>query len=110
MQLCNAISEASSEHAVLFLTTAYIEALQHTHCASALPLQLTILPLDGMRDLRRRFDVLHVLIAVHCSENHATPSELREAHEVFETALQRLHALNADERNEALNAYGVGSG
>jgi hypothetical protein len=104
MQLCKAISEAGSEDAVFFLTTAYIEALQHASCASALPLQLTIMPLKGIRDLRRRFDALHVLIAVHYSRTHATRSELEEAHEVFATALQRLCALNAGEDSETVCA------
>lgn len=95
MKVCKAMNEARSEDVVFFLTTAYIEALQHAECASALPVHLTTLPLGGMCDLKRRRDVLQALIAMYYPEQHATGSELQEAHEVFETALQRLRVLNA---------------
>ena len=62
MKVCEAMDEASSEHVVLFLATAYIEALQHAKCASALPAHLTTLPLGGVSDLKRRRDVLQALI------------------------------------------------
>jgi len=95
MKLCKAISEAGSEEIVFFLTTAYIEALQHAKCASALPVHLTTLPLGGICDLKRRRDVLQVLIAMYYAEQQATGSELEEAREIFETALERLRTLNA---------------
>lgn len=95
MHLCKAISEARSEHAVFFLASAYIDALQHASCASTLPLQVTILPLDGVRDLRQRFETLHVLVARSHPKDHPTCRELEEACAVFETALHRLCALDA---------------
>lgn len=94
MTLCKAMNEASSERVVFFLTTAYIEALQHSDCARALPAHLTTLPFDGMGDLRRRRDVLQALIAMYYPEQHATGSVLEEAQEVFEAALERLRTLN----------------
>ena len=94
MRLCRAMNYASSDYVVFFLTTAYIEALQHADCASALPTHLTTLPLDGMRDLKRRRDVLQALIAMYYPEQHASGSVLEEAQEVFETALRRLRALS----------------
>lgn len=98
MKLCEAMNEAGSEGAVYFLTSAYVESLQHSHCASALPAHLTTLPLEGMCDLKRRSDVLKVLLAMYYPEQHTTDSVLVEAHEVFETALRQLRALNAEER------------
>jgi hypothetical protein len=95
MNLCKAISEATSQQVVFFLTSAYIETLQCATCASAWPVHVTTLPLAGACDLKRRRDVLKALIAMYCPERHATRSELEEAHEVFETALRRLAALNA---------------
>jgi len=104
MKVCKAMSEASSEHVVFFLTTAYIEALQHAECARALPVHVTTLPLGGLSDLKRRRDVLQALIAMYYPEQHAAGSELQEAQEVFDTALQRLRALNARGNDGPLNA------
>ncbi len=97
MRLCEAINEATSQDAVFFLTSAYIEALQHSDCARALPAHLTSLPLDGMGDLKRRRDVIQVLIAMYYPEQDGSDSVLGEAQEVFEIALRRLRALNAEE-------------
>jgi hypothetical protein len=102
MRLSKAMSEAVSEEVVFFLTTAYIEALQVADCANALPLHLTTLPLDGMSDLKRRRDVLQALIAMYYPESHTSGNELMEAQEVFETALQRLRALNAHRNDSPL--------
>ncbi len=95
MKVCKAMREAKSEHVVFFLTTAYIEALQHAKCAAALPVHLTTLPIGGVQDLKRRRDVLQALIAMYYPEQHGAGSEMEEAHAVFDTALQRLRVLNA---------------
>ena len=96
MKLCEAMKEASSEQVVFFLTTAYVETLQHSSFANPLPVHVTTLPLNGMGDLRRRRDVLQALIAMYYPEQRTTGGVLEEAYEVFEAALERLRALNAE--------------
>lgn len=102
MELCTAMSEATSEHVVFFLTTSYIEALQHGMCASALPAHLTTLPLNGISDLKRRRDVLQALIVTYYQGEHPAGSEVIEAHQVFETALNRLRALNRQDDSHGI--------
>ena len=44
MMLADAISSATSEHAVYFLVTAYVESLHHFHRSLGIPERVIALP------------------------------------------------------------------
>ena len=54
MMIVEAINSASSEHAVYFLVTAYIESLHHYRCSLGLPESVVSLPVSGVGDLEAR--------------------------------------------------------
>jgi hypothetical protein len=59
MMILDAISGASSEHAVYFLVTAYIESLHHFHRGLGIPECVVRLPVRGRGDLEERLESLH---------------------------------------------------
>ena len=88
MMISDAISSASSEHAVYFLVTAFIESLRHFPLV--LPERATVLPVTGVEDLTRRLEAL--------SRNTSVSPESRvaasEACAVLLCALVRLSELS----------------
>jgi len=94
MSIREAMERARSEYQVHFLLTAYIEHLQYSDCARFLPAHLTALPLNGVSDLKRRHDVLGVLIAIFSQDVSAAEGVIRDAYELFGIALQRLRCLS----------------
>jgi hypothetical protein len=94
MLITDALGLAKNEHVVLFLLTAYVDAL---HCyeenLSALHPQVTGLPLTGRADVAARLRVLRE--TQKPDENNAgTVSALaQEAIDVFVAASRRLNVL-----------------
>jgi hypothetical protein len=59
MMILDAIKGASSEHAVYFLVTSYIDSLHHFHRGLGIPESVVRLPVRGMDDLEERLESLH---------------------------------------------------
>jgi hypothetical protein len=58
MMLADAISSATSEHAVYFLVAAYVESLHHFHRSLGIPERVIALPVAGLDDLEERLRLL----------------------------------------------------
>ena len=95
MMILDAIDTASSEHAVFFLVTAYIESLHHFHRGLGIPEEVVKLPITGVSDLEERLDCLHHKVDVP-PEAVVPACEVRA---VLATAVQRL-ALEAAHARE----------
>ena len=89
MVIVDAIKSASTEHAVFFLVTAYVESLQRFHSGTEIPEFIVRLPLRGQADLRERLSLLE-------RNEHAAATDLAvtEASLVFNSALERLRAAH----------------
>ena len=88
MMIVDAISSASSEHAVFFLVTAYIESLQQYQQSLGIPDSVVSLPLSGVHDLEARLLALRHNINVPL-EAVVSASEVSA---VLATAVERLGA------------------
>jgi hypothetical protein len=58
MMILDAIDSAGSEHAILFLVTAYIESLRHFPRGLGVPESVIKLPVAGVGDLEDRLTAL----------------------------------------------------
>ena len=98
MMIIEAIESAASEHAVYFLTSAYIESLHHFHRSLGVPHAIIVLPLHGVADLRQR------LAALSNDQNLPMPgmASILETRAVFSAALARIEAIES--RGAALAA------
>ena len=92
MKITKAIRIADTEHVVYFLLGAYVETLEYYDpLRSLLPQQLRRLPMAGISDISERLLALCALV-----RQYADPTArllLKEAVEIFSTALQRLRTL-----------------
>lgn len=88
MLIVDAINSAPSEHAVLFLVTAYIESLHHYRLSLGLPESVITLPLSGIGDLEARLSTLRHNINVPLEA--VVPAS--EVSAVLASALERLGA------------------
>ena len=86
MMIVDAISSARSEHAVLFLVTAYIESLHHYHSCLGIPHSVIRLPIAGREDLEARLTALRHNINVPLEA--VVPAS--EVSAVLATAVERL--------------------
>lgn len=102
MNVHDAMAQARTTHEVFFLLTAYIEHLGHSDMARTLPVHLTTLPLSGTQDVRRRADVLDMVIAMYFQRPRSEAGVVEEARRLFRIALHRLSAL--EHRGSALPA------
>ena len=101
--ITNFIREANTEHEIYFMLTAYIEAMRFSDKLNLLSERLTVLPLTGMDDLRGRSAKL-VAELNEASLRLDDPAcvMVKEALEVFGTALSRLELLDQRLRPERL--------
>ena len=91
MMIVDALSSASTQHAVYFLVTAYIESLRHFEASVAVPKAVLHLPLSGRDDLAARLAALQNNINVPL-EGVVPVSEVAT---VLASAVQRLTALDS---------------
>ena len=96
------IREATSEHEVYFLLTAYVEAVRHGDLLSSLPGQVRELPLTGLDDVRTRVDGLRAELG--STRNTRTRVIVAESTEIFSEALNRLQCLEWEKRRAAVMA------
>jgi hypothetical protein len=90
MMIADAISSATTEHAVYFLITAYIETLHHFHKSLGIPVQVIELPVSGIDDLAQRLAALR-------HDINLPPKAVvgaSEAAAVLECAVGRLRELS----------------
>jgi hypothetical protein len=90
------IRTANTEHEIYFLLTSYIEAVRFSdklHCG--IPEHATRLPLNGMADVRERFEQLMIELdtaSKRLDDNSCTI--IREGVHILGSALNRLSALD----------------
>jgi hypothetical protein len=94
--ITNALRDATSEHEIYFLLTAYVEAVCYCDKLNMLPPAMKDLPVSGASDEVARMEALRAGLG-------ATPREerdvIREALDIFGAALLRLGSLaGADPR------------
>ena len=100
--LNDVIREATNEHEVYFLLTAYVEAVRHGDLLSSLPGQVRELPLRGLDDVRTRVDGLRAELG--STRNTRTRVIVAESTEIFSEALNRLQCLEWEKRRAAVMA------
>jgi len=87
MMLADAISSATSEHAVYFLVAAYVESLHHFHRSLGIPERVIALPLAGLDDLEERLRLLGDALG----STRQPVMSAAEMTAILECALARLH-------------------
>lgn len=97
MMIIDVIREASDEYEIFFLLTAYVEAVRYCDKLKNQPEYMRLLPLAGTIDLEVRIDKLKSELA-RPSHDPGDKDRLivREAADIFDTALHRLHALQEE--------------
>ena len=90
MPITEAIRDAATEHEIFFLLTAYVEAVNYCDKLDALPHAMKNLPVAGINDVVARMEALRAGLGATAREERAV---IREALEIFGTALVRLGAL-----------------
>jgi len=99
------IREATNEHEVYFLLTAYVEAVRYGDMLNYLPGQLRELPLNGFDDVRTRVDGLRAeLLRSSQGTGDRLQVIVRETTDLFSEALNRLQWLQWEQRRAAAMA------
>jgi hypothetical protein len=98
------IREATSEHEVYFLLTAYVEAVRHGDMLSCLPEPVRELPFHGLDDVRARIDGLRAALQQSLPRNTRSRVIVKESTELFAEALNRLVWLEWEKRRAAAMA------
>lgn len=94
------IREATTEHEVYFLLTAYVEAVRYGDMLNHLPGQVRELPLHGLDDVRTRVDGLRAELVRSSAPQTGDRSRVivKESSELFSEALTRLQRLQGERR------------
>jgi hypothetical protein len=99
MMIADVIRNATTEHEIYFLLTAYLEAVRFCDKLNDVPEHMASLPLAGIDDVRIRFNNLVAeLDAASKRLDHKACETIREALHIFGAARHRLGSLNADRR------------
>ena len=94
MMINDVIRDAATEHEIYFLLAAYIEAVRYCDKPDHLPEIMGDLPLAGMDDVRLRTEKLKTgLGRPHPEPAGENRAMIKEAMDIFETALNRLQSL-----------------
>jgi hypothetical protein len=93
MMIIDAIRDASTEHEIQFLLTAYVEAVRYCDKLDILPGGMKDLPLAGVDDLKARVDGLKAGLG---GMNDRDRLVVREAMVIFTVALARLGSLEKE--------------
>jgi hypothetical protein len=103
MTINDVIREAKSEHEVYFLLTAYVEAVRYVDRMSLLPASVRELPLNGVDDVKARFDGLRAELGQVSSGKPDTRSLaiVKESTAILGDALARLQWLEQEKRRQA---------
>ena len=107
MTINDVIREAKSEHEVYFLLTAYVEAVRYVDRMSSLPASVRELPLNGMDDVKARFDGLQAELGRRGRGGRPDTRSLaivKESADILGDALTRLQFLEHEKRAQRLSA------
>ena len=106
MTINDVIREAKSEHEVYFLLTAYVEAVRYVDRMSSLPASVRDLPLNGVDDVKARFDGLRAELGQRPNGKPDTRSLaiVRESADILGDALARLQWLEQEKRGQHARA------
>jgi len=96
--ISDVIREATSEHEVYFLLTAYVEAVRHGDMLGCLPEPVRELPFQGLDDVRTRVDGLKAELELALPRNTRSRVIVKESTELFSEALNRLVWLEWEKR------------
>ena len=106
MTINDVIREAKSEHEVYFLLTAYVEAVRYVDRMSSLPASVRDLPLNGVDDVKARFDGLRAELGQTPGGRPDTRSLaiVKESAGILGDALARLQFLEQEKRAQRVRA------
>ena len=97
MTINDVIREAKSEHEVYFLLTAYVEAVRYVDRMSSLPASVRELPLNGMDDVKARFDGLRAELGqLSRGDDNRSLAIVKESADILGDALKRLQWLEQE--------------
>src|SRR5262245_24972653 len=102
MTINDVIREAKSEHEVYFLLTAYVEAVRYVDKMSLLPASVRELPLNGMDDVKARFDGLKAELSRR--DDSRSLAVVKESADILGDALARLQWLEQEKGRQATRA------
>ena len=92
--IAQAIKTAQTEHVIYFLLAAYVETLgYYDPLRSSLPPHVHRLPIAGTIDVNERLCALRNTLDAKRQDSSGVQGVLREAVDVFDTALQQLRNL-----------------
>jgi hypothetical protein len=100
MTINDVIREAKSEHEVYFLLTAYVEAVRYVDRMSFLPASVRELPLNGMDDVKARFDGLKAELGQSSNSDSRSRAIVKESADILGDALARLQWLEQQKRRQ----------
>ena len=102
MTINDVIREARSEHEVYFLLTAYVEAVRYVDRMNLLPAQVRELPLNGMDDVKARFDGLKAELGqLSHGDDSRSLAIVKESADILGDALARLQFLEREKQGSA---------
>jgi hypothetical protein len=96
MTINDVIREAKSEHEVYFLLTAYVEAVRYVDRMSLLPASVRDLPLNGVDDVKARFDGLRAELGQSSNGDIRSLAIVKESADILGDALARLQWLEQE--------------
>lgn len=96
MTINDVIREAKSEHEVYFLLTAYVEAVRYVDKMSFLPASVRELPLNGVDDVKARFDGLRAELGRSSNSDSRSLAIVKESADILGDALARLQFLERE--------------
>jgi len=98
MLINDAIREAKTEHEILFLLTAYVEAVGYCDKLHLLPGEMRDLPLAGFPDVKARVYGLNLRLQGMAPGSDVTiRPAINEALEILNTAMHRLASLDTEQ-------------
>jgi hypothetical protein len=103
MTINDVIREAKSEHEVYFLLTAYVEAVRYVDRMSLLPASVRELPLNGVSDVKARFDGLRAELGqADGKPDSRSLAIVKESADILGDALARLQWLEQERGKQAV--------
>lgn len=103
MTINDVIREAKSEHEVYFLLTAYVEAVRYVDRMSLLPASVRDLPLNGMDDVKARFDGLRAELGQSSGGTDTRSLAIvKESADILGDALARLQWLEGEKDRQGV--------
>ena len=102
MTINDVIREARSEHEVYFLLTAYVEAVRYVDRMSFLPASVRELPLNGVDDVKARYDGLRAELGqLSHGDDSRSLAIVKESADILGDALARLQWLEQEKRKQS---------